>query len=157
VLHAHFGLHEMMALELVLGRNPRWHWGVTGNSRKSYLGKSHQIMQYPKSKHYYMYYLGTNRNAEEESSCIDRTCPVGRPWTSLVRLPHSQLLIIDSHIVHTKWKHLGPWLVLVINDNIILYVTNVCFVEANGKLGRITGRCTTTMKTIPEIRTWSNG
>jgi hypothetical protein len=44
-------------------------------------------------------------------------------------------------------------LVLVINDNIILYVTNVCFAEANGKLGHITGRCTTTAKTIPEIRT----
>jgi hypothetical protein len=24
-----FGSHEMMALELVLRRNPRWHWGVT--------------------------------------------------------------------------------------------------------------------------------
>jgi hypothetical protein len=44
-------------------------------------------------------------------------------------------------------------LVLVINDNIMLYVTNVCFVETNGKLGRITGRCTTMVKTIPEIRT----
>jgi protein subunit release factor A len=42
-------------------------------------------------------------------------------------------------------------LVLVINDNVILYVTNVCFTETNGKLGRITGRCTTTVKTIPEI------
>jgi hypothetical protein len=29
----------------------------------------------------------------------------------------------------------------------------VCFAETNGKLGRITGRCTTTVKTIPEIRT----
>jgi hypothetical protein len=27
----------------------------------------------------------------------------------------------------------------VINDNIMLYVTNVCFAETNGKLGRITG------------------
>jgi hypothetical protein len=26
-------------------------------------------------------------------------------------------------------KHLGPWLVLVINDNIRLYVTSVCFAE----------------------------
>jgi hypothetical protein len=26
---AQFGLHEMMALELVLRRNPRWHWAVT--------------------------------------------------------------------------------------------------------------------------------
>jgi hypothetical protein len=29
------------------------------------------------------------------------------------------------------WKHLGPRLVLVINDNVILYVTNVCFAETN--------------------------
>jgi hypothetical protein len=45
-----------------------------------------------------------------------------------------------------EWKHLGPWLVLVINDNVILYVTNVCFAETNGKLGRMTGRSTTTWK-----------
>ena len=44
-------------------------------------------------------------------------------------------------------------MVLVINDNIMLYVTNVCFAEANVKLGHITGRCTTTVKTILEIRT----
>ena len=44
-------------------------------------------------------------------------------------------------------------MVLVINNNVILYVTNVCFAEANGKLGRITGKYTTTVKTIPEIRT----
>jgi hypothetical protein len=44
-------------------------------------------------------------------------------------------------------------MVLVINDNIMVYVTNVCFVETNGKLGRIKVRCTTTVKTIPEIRT----
>jgi hypothetical protein len=31
-------------------------------------------------------------------------------------------------------------------------MTNVCFVETKGKVGRITGRCTTTVKTIPEIR-----
>jgi hypothetical protein len=55
------------------------------------------------------------------------------------------------------WKHLGPWLVLVINDNVILYVTNVCFAETNGKLGRMTGRSTTTVKTIPEIRTRIDG
>jgi hypothetical protein len=48
-------------------------------------------------------------------------------------------------------------LVLVINDNIMLYVTNVCFAETNGKLGLITGRSTTTVKTIPEIRTRSDG
>jgi hypothetical protein len=33
-------------------------------------------------------------------------------------------------------------LVLVINDNVMLYVTNVCFAETYGKLGRITGRST---------------
>jgi hypothetical protein len=37
----------------------------------------------------------------------------------------------------------------VINDNVILYVTNVCFAETNGKLGRITGRCTTMVKNNP--------
>jgi hypothetical protein len=30
----------------------------------------------------------------------------------------------------------------VINDNVMLYVTNVCFAETNGKLGRITDRST---------------
>jgi hypothetical protein len=59
-------------------------------------------MQYPKSKHYYMHHLGTNRNVAGESTCLVRTCPVGRPQTCLVRLPHNQLLIIDSRIVHTK-------------------------------------------------------
>ena len=48
-------------------------------------------------------------------------------------------------------------MVLVINDNVILYVTNVCFAETNGKLGRMTGRSTITVKTIPEIRTQSDG
>jgi hypothetical protein len=44
----------------------------------------------------------------------------------------------------------------MINDNVILYVTNVCLAETNGKLGRITGRWTTTVKTIPKIRTLSD-
>jgi hypothetical protein len=30
--------------------------------------------------------------ADGESTCLARTCPVGRPRTSLVRLSHSQLL-----------------------------------------------------------------
>jgi hypothetical protein len=59
-------------------------------------------MQCPKSKHYYMHYLVANRNAEGDSTCLDRTCHVGHPQTSMVRLPHSQLLIIDPRIVHTK-------------------------------------------------------
>jgi hypothetical protein len=48
-----------------------------------YLGKSHKFMQYiSKSKHYCMHYLGTNRNAEGESTCLARKCPVGleRVW-----------------------------------------------------------------------------
>ena len=36
-------------------------------------------------------------------------------------------------------------------------MTNVCFAETNGKLGHMTGRSTTTEKTIPEIRTRSDG
>jgi hypothetical protein len=63
----------------------------------------------------------------------------------------------DGYGKITPWKHLGPWLVLVINDNVVLYVTNVCFAETNGKLGRMTGRSITTVKTIPEIRTRSDG
>jgi hypothetical protein len=59
----------------------------------------------------------------------------------------------DAEEVVEGLKASRPWLVLVINDNVILYVTNVCFVETNGKLSRITERCTTTVKTIPEIRT----
>jgi hypothetical protein len=47
-------------------------------------------------------------------------------------------------------------LVLVINDNVMLYVTNVCFAETNGKLGRITDRSTTTVKTILAMRTQSD-
>jgi hypothetical protein len=43
-------------------------------------------------------------------------------------------------------------LVLVINDNVILYVTNMCFAETNGKLGHIIGRCTIMVKTIPKIK-----
>jgi hypothetical protein len=58
-----------------------------------YLGKSHQIIQYiSKSKHYCMHYFCTNRNVEGESTFLARKCHVGRPRTSLVRLPHSQLL-----------------------------------------------------------------
>jgi hypothetical protein len=32
--------------------------------------------------------------AEGESTCLARKCPVGRPRTSLVRLPHSQLIAL---------------------------------------------------------------
>ena len=71
-------------------------------------------------------------------------------------LSHSCRVVIN-HQKWGDWKHLGHWLVLVINDNVILYVTNVCFAETNGKLGRMIGRSTTTVKTIPEIRTRSDG
>jgi hypothetical protein len=58
-----------------------------------YLAESHQIMRYiSKSKHYCMHYFGTNRNAEGESTCLARKCPMSRPRTSLIRLPHNQLL-----------------------------------------------------------------
>jgi hypothetical protein len=65
------------------------------------------------------------------------------------------------HFIYFLWfvlalKASRPWLVLVINDNVMLYVTNICFAETNGKLGCITGRSTTTVKTIPEIRTRSD-
>jgi hypothetical protein len=48
-----------------------------------------------------MYYLGTNRNVERESTCLAQKCPVGRLETYSVLLPHIQLVIV-SHIVHTK-------------------------------------------------------
>jgi hypothetical protein len=89
----------LLSIAFIPGYNQGIGLVILGNP---YLGKSDQIMQYPKSKHYYMHYLGTNRNAEGQSTCLDRMCHVGRPWTCLVRLPHSQLLIIDSRIVHTK-------------------------------------------------------
>ena len=40
--------------------------------------------------------------AEGESNCLAQKCHVGRLRTSLGRLHHSQLLIIDLCIVHTK-------------------------------------------------------
>jgi hypothetical protein len=76
-----------------------------------------------------------------------------RPMRSPCPTQPRALLRISHRL---QWKHLDPWLVLVINDNVILYVPNVCFAETNGKLGRITGRCTTTVKTIPKIRSWSD-
>jgi hypothetical protein len=47
----------------------------------------------------------------------------------------------DAKEVVEGLKASRPWMVLVINDNVILYVTNVCFAERNGKLGCITERC----------------
>jgi hypothetical protein len=43
-------------------------------------------------------------------------------------LSHSCRVVIN-HQKGGDWKHLGPWFVLVISDNIRLYVTNMCFVE----------------------------
>jgi hypothetical protein len=48
-----------------------------------------------------MYYLGTKRNAERESTCLAQKFPTGLPQTSSGLLPHNQLLI-DLHIAHTK-------------------------------------------------------
>jgi hypothetical protein len=50
-----------------------------------------------------MHYLGTNRNVEGESTCLPQGCPAGRLRTSLVRLPHSQLLIL-IHISYIQKK-----------------------------------------------------
>ena len=58
-----------------------------------YLGKSHQIMQYIQKVNIIICITWVQiEYAEGESTCLARKCPVGRPRTSLVRLPHSQLL-----------------------------------------------------------------
>jgi hypothetical protein len=58
-----------------------------------YLGKSHQIMKYIQKVNIIIYITWVQiEYAEGESTCLARICPVGRPRTSLVRLPHSQLL-----------------------------------------------------------------
>ena len=58
-----------------------------------YLGKSHQIMQYIQKVNIIICINWVQiEYAEGESTCLARKCPVGRPRTSLVRLPHSQLL-----------------------------------------------------------------
>ena len=51
-----------------------------------------------------MHYLGTNRNAEGESTCLAQASPADRPRTSSDHLPHNPLLI-ESHSAHTKIKH----------------------------------------------------
>jgi hypothetical protein len=48
---------------------------------------------------------------------------------------HKSYRVVINHQKGGDGKHLGPWMVLVINDNVMLYVTNVCFAETNGKLG----------------------
>jgi hypothetical protein len=50
-----------------------------------------------------MHYLVTNRNGEGESTCLAQGCPAGCLRTSLVRLPHSQLLI-SIHISYIQKK-----------------------------------------------------
>ena len=58
-----------------------------------YLGKSHQFMQYIQKVNFIICIIWVQiEYAEGESTCLARTCPVGRPRTSLVRQPHSQLL-----------------------------------------------------------------
>jgi hypothetical protein len=63
----------------------------------------HQIMQIFKSKHYYMYYLGTNRNAEGESTFLAQKFPADLPQTNSGPLSLNQFLIM-WHITHTKQK-----------------------------------------------------
>jgi hypothetical protein len=58
-----------------------------------YLGKSHQIMQYIQKVNIIICITWVQiEYAEGESTCLARKCPVGRPRTSLVHLPHNQLL-----------------------------------------------------------------
>ena len=66
--------------------------------------KSIKIMHISKSKSYWMYYLGTIRNAEGESTCLAQKFPADLPQTSSGLLPHNQLLT-DSDITHIKIKH----------------------------------------------------
>jgi hypothetical protein len=51
-----------------------------------------------------MYYLGTIRNTEVESTFLAQKFPAHLPQTSSGLLPHNQLLI-DSHIAHTRRQH----------------------------------------------------
>jgi hypothetical protein len=58
-----------------------------------YLGKSHQIMQYIHTVNISICIIWVQIEMQGgESTCLARKCHVGRPWTSLVRLPHRQLL-----------------------------------------------------------------
>jgi hypothetical protein len=50
-------------------------------------------------------------------------------WQKTNKLLSHSCRVVINHQKGGDWKHLGPWLVLVINDNIRLYVTNVCFAE----------------------------
>jgi hypothetical protein len=52
-----------------------------------------------------MHYLGTNRNAEGEFTCLAQKRPMGLPQTNSGPLSHNQRLLRDSHITHTKIKH----------------------------------------------------
>jgi hypothetical protein len=66
-----------------------------------YLGKSHQIMQYiyPKVNIIVCIIWVQIEYAEGESTCLTRTCPLGRPRTSLVCLPHTKEYVrqINNH------------------------------------------------------------
>jgi hypothetical protein len=77
------------------------------------------------------------------SSRVSLTGPHGERGWGLLPHPRHRLPVegeffsvyIPVEKMLPRWKHLGLWLVLVINDNVMLYVTNVCFAETNGKLG----------------------
>ena len=67
-----------------------------------YLGKSHQIMQYIQKVNIVICITWVQiEYVEGESTCLARTCPTGRPRTSLVCLPHSQL-ITSIHILYIQ-------------------------------------------------------
>jgi hypothetical protein len=61
-------------------------------------------MQIFKSKHYYMYYLGTNRNAEGESTCHAQKFLADPLQRNSGPLPRN-VSNIDSHVAHIKRKH----------------------------------------------------
>jgi hypothetical protein len=81
-----------------------------------YLGKSHQIMQYIHKVNIIICIIWVQiEYAEGESTCLARKCPVARPRTSLVCLPHSQLLpsICVSYIqknTYAKWINIHHYM-----------------------------------------------
>jgi hypothetical protein len=61
---------------------------------KTYLGKSHQIMQIFKKVNIIICIIWVQtENAEGESTFLARTCPMVHPQTNSDPLPHNQLLI----------------------------------------------------------------
>jgi hypothetical protein len=48
-------------------------------------------------------------------------------WLHSLEYAKEEYLSVLRMVGTIDSKHLGPWLVLVINDNVRLLVTNVCF------------------------------